>query len=50
MGLYHSTGYSLMSGVTGDFHRPYESSDIIASTVSLPGGAGHLPYGNRPNA
>ena len=23
-GLYHSTGYSLISGVTGDFHRPYE--------------------------
>ena len=28
-GLYHSTGYSLMSGVTGDFHRPYESSEIF---------------------
>ena len=49
-GWCHSTGYSLMSGVTGDFHRPYESSDIIASTVSIPGGAGHLPYGDRPNA
>ena len=23
MGAYHSTGYSLKSGVTGDFHRPY---------------------------
>ena len=23
-GLCHSTGYSLKSGVTGDFHRPYE--------------------------
>ena len=23
----HSTGYSLMSGVTGDFHRPYEGSE-----------------------
>ena len=22
-GLHHSTGYSLKSGVTGDFHRPY---------------------------
>ena len=24
-GWYHSTGYSLKSGGTGDFHRPYES-------------------------
>ena len=23
-GFHHSTGYSLKSGVTGDFHRPYE--------------------------
>ena len=23
-GVYHSSGYSLLSGVTGDFHRPYE--------------------------
>ena len=28
-GAYHSTGYSLKSGVTGDFHRPYESSEIF---------------------
>ena len=26
MGLYHSTGCSLKSGVAGDFHRPYESA------------------------
>ena len=23
-GAYHSSGYSLNRGVTGDFHRPYE--------------------------
>ena len=28
-GAYHSTGYSLKSGVTGDFHRPYEGSDFF---------------------
>ena len=28
-GLHHSTGYSLISGVSGDFHRPYEGSDIF---------------------
>ena len=28
-GLHHSTGYSLKSGVAGDFHRPYESSKIF---------------------
>ena len=27
-GWFHSTGYSLKSGGTGDFHRPYES-DIL---------------------
>ena len=27
-GFHHSSGYSLKSGVTGDFHRPYES-DIL---------------------
>ena len=26
MGAYHSTKCSLKSGVTGDFHRPYEGS------------------------
>ena len=25
----HSSGYSLKSGVSGDFHRPYEGSDIF---------------------
>ena len=29
LGLYHSTGYSLTSGVTGDFHRPYEAQKIL---------------------
>ena len=28
-GAFHSTGYSLKSGVTGDFHRPYEGSDFF---------------------
>ena len=27
-GLHHSSGYSLKSGVTGDFHRPYETQRI----------------------
>ena len=26
---YHSSGYSLKSGVTGDFHRPYEGSEDL---------------------
>ena len=34
-GGFHSTGYSLMSGVTGDFHRPYESSEIFTFHHSL---------------
>ena len=29
MGWYHSTGCSLKSGVTGDFHRPYEALSIF---------------------
>ena len=29
MGAYHSTGYSLKSGVTGDFHRPYETQNFL---------------------
>ena len=29
----HSTGYSLMSGVTGDFHRPYETLNVLHSTI-----------------
>ena len=32
-GLYHSTGYSLKSGVAGDFHRPYETQKILAFTI-----------------
>ena len=27
-GAYHSTGYSLKSGVAGDFHRPYETLNV----------------------
>ena len=30
-GLHHSSGYSLKSGVAGDFHRPYEGSEIFIS-------------------
>ena len=33
MGLYHSSGYSLKSGVTGDFHRPYETQRFLHSTI-----------------
>ena len=32
-GLCHSSGYSLKSGVTGDFHRPYETQKILAFTI-----------------
>ena len=28
-GAYHSSGYSLKSGVSGDFHRPYERAGSI---------------------
>ena len=34
MGWCHSTGYSLKSGVTGDFHRPYEGRVLF---TRLPG-------------
>ena len=27
-GWFHSTGYSLKSGVAGDFHRPYEALNV----------------------
>ena len=47
----HSTGYSLKSGVTGDFHRPYETQKFstaqklpVSTAKTIPGGAGHLPY------
>ena len=33
MGLHHSTGYSLKSGVTGDFHRPYETQKFLHFTI-----------------
>ena len=32
-GLHHSSGYSLKSGVTGDFHRPYETQKILAFAI-----------------
>ena len=32
-GLYHSPGYSLKSGVSGDFHRPYETLMILDFTI-----------------
>ena len=37
LGLYHSTGCSLKSGVTGDFHRPYETQNVLHSTVQRTG-------------
>ena len=32
-GLHHSSGYSLKSGVTGDFHRPYETLNVSHFTI-----------------
>ena len=32
-GLYHSTGYSLKSWVSGDFHRPYETQMFLHFTI-----------------
>ena len=32
-GAYHSSGCSLKSGVTGDFHRPYETQKFLHFTV-----------------
>ena len=32
-GWCHSSGYSLKSQVTGDFHRPYETQNILHSTI-----------------
>ena len=56
-GVYHSSGYSLKSGVAGDFHRPYGSSEYLTAqklpvfgAKTIPGGAGHLPYGNQRKA
>ena len=34
-GWCHSTGYSLKSGVTGDFHRPYENSEVFTFHHSI---------------
>ena len=33
MGLHHPSGYSLKSGVTGDFHRPYATLMVLAYTI-----------------
>ena len=38
MGLCHSSGYSLESQVAGDFHRPYENSEILTFYHSSGGG------------
>ena len=32
-GFCHSSGYSLKSNVTGDFHRPYETQKILGFTI-----------------
>ena len=32
-GWFHSSGYSLKSGVTGDFHRPYETQKFLPFTI-----------------
>ena len=37
-GLCHSSGYSLKSGVTGDFHRPYETQNVLHSTTQRAAG------------
>ena len=34
MGAFHSTEHSPKSGVAGDFHRPYETQEIL--TFSMP--------------
>ena len=38
-GFFHSTGYLRNHGVSGDFHRPYETQKILHFTVQ-PGGMG----------
>ena len=35
VGLYHSIGCSLKSGVAGDFHRPYENSEVFTFHHSI---------------
>ena len=48
-GLYHSTGCSLMSGGTGDFHRPYENSaGITLYHGKSPGRRGSGDWGVSP--
>ena len=32
-GRFHSTGYSLNRGVTGDFHRPYGTLNVLDFTI-----------------
>ena len=32
-GAYHSSGYSLISGVSGDFHRPYGTQRWVHFTI-----------------
>ena len=44
-GAYHSTGYSLTSGVAGDFHRPYETQRILVFTIQRTTLPGSLPEG-----
>ena len=48
-GLYHSTGYSLKSGVTGDFHRPYGGRVPFIAPPGDSNVAGdfHRPYGTQ---
>ena len=39
--------------VAGDFHRPYERAAQklpVSTAKTIPGGPGHLPYGNPPKA
>ena len=38
--------------VAGDFHRPYETQNFlpVSTGVTIPGGAGHLPYRNQRKA
>ena len=45
-GADHSTGYSLKSGVTGDFHRPYEGRVPFTAPPGKSNVAGdfHRPY------
>ena len=44
-GWFHSTGYSLMSGVTGDFHRPYGNSETVSFYHSSDDTPSVTPFG-----